>query len=97
MIVDAIYGTGFHGELDEKHETVAKIINIAVAAVFALDIPSGLSADEPGATEKAVKADFTIVFDSLKTVHVIRPYNERAGRLRWLRSGFPKRQKKRSS
>lgn len=89
IVVDAIYGTGFHGELDEKHRAVAAIINLSVAAVFALDIPSGLSADEPDEAPGAVQADFTIAFACHKPAHLVSPYNERCGEVLAVEIGIP--------
>lgn len=71
IIVDAIYGTGFHGKLDEAHAEICAAINGAIAAVVALDIPTGVECDTGRADENAVRADFTVAFDSLKPLHVI--------------------------
>ncbi len=69
LIVDAIYGTGFHGELREPVRTVAGIINRSRAEVYSLDIPSGLNADTGEADRDTVQADCTIVFHRLKPAH----------------------------
>ena len=46
LIVDAIYGTGFHGELRPDGAAAVKAINnVDGAKVLALDIPSGLPGD----------------------------------------------------
>ncbi len=71
LIVDAIYGTGFHGQLRSPADEMITSINHSKAYVAALDIPSGLSGDmepdeEPGA---CVKADLTITFHARKPVH----------------------------
>lgn len=71
IIVDAIYGTGFHGAFKEKVRAAAKYINISKAEVFSLDIPSGLNGDSGIADEDTVCADHTIVFHSYKPVHVM--------------------------
>lgn len=89
IVVDAIYGTGFHGALDEKHRAIAAIINLSVAAVFALDLPSGLSADEPDEADGAVQADFTITFACHKPAHLVSPYNDRCGEVLAVDIGVP--------
>lgn len=66
LLVDAIYGTGFHGELDERHRDVCRLINGVGVRVFALDIPSGVNADTGEADPCAVRAGMTVVFDSDK-------------------------------
>ena len=46
LIVDAMYGTGFHGELRPEGAAAVRAINNAQGAkVLALDIPSGLPGD----------------------------------------------------
>ncbi len=66
LIVDAIYGAGFHGEFSPSVLPVAKIINQVDGKVISLDLPSGLNADTGEIAENAVKADSTIVFARLK-------------------------------
>ena len=76
FIVDAIYGTGFHGQLRGNGLRAAAFINDAKAAgtkVFALDIPSGMGgnlADEAELDENTVRADMTVTFHAMKPVHI---------------------------
>ena len=76
VIVDAIYGTGFHGQLRPRGAAAAKEIREAREAgarVFALDIPSGMGGDLTDAAEldpRCVKADVTITFHAKKAVHL---------------------------
>ena len=76
VVVDAIYGTGFHGRLREKGAAAAAEIADAKAAgavVFALDIPSGMGGDltdESELDERCVRADYTITFHAKKRVHL---------------------------
>ena len=74
IVVDAIYGTGFHGELREAGKAAVEAINkmgYQKAIVFAMDIPSGISGDDTGRDEpkNCVTADYTITFHSKKPVH----------------------------
>lgn len=43
VIVDCIFGTGFHGTVEEKYQNLFKIVNHSDAKRIACDIPSGLS------------------------------------------------------
>lgn len=76
ILVDAMYGTGFRGQLKDGGLKAAKYINDAKAKgakVFALDIPSGLGGDltdEEGVDENTVQADCTITFHACKPVHI---------------------------
>lgn len=69
LIVDAVYGTGFHGELRDPVKRVTRLINRSKATVYSLDIPSGLNGDTGEADHDTVRADGTIVFHALKTAH----------------------------
>lgn len=69
VVVDALYGTGFHGELRESGRMACKIMNSLSVPVVALDIPSGCGADDGSSCEDAVMADATVVFHAYKNVH----------------------------
>lgn len=71
IIIDCIYGTGFHAPFSPQARKYAQSINVSRLPVFALDIPSGVNADDGTFDEDAVKADFTISFDSLKPAHTL--------------------------
>ena len=76
VVVDAIYGTGFHGQLRENGAKAAAQIAAARAKgarVFALDIPSGMGGDlteETTLDSRCVRADVTITFHAKKPVHL---------------------------
>lgn len=89
IVVDAVFGTGFEGEISTRHREIFQIINNAIAAVVSLDIPSGINADLAGARREAVRADFTVVFDSLKPAHVISPCCEQCGTQELVDIGIP--------
>lgn len=69
VVVDAIYGTGFHGSLRPAGAAACAYINSAPARVAALDVPSGVNCDTAQAADGAVKADITISFHAFKPVH----------------------------
>ena len=89
IIVDGVYGTGFHGELDELHQKACALMNNAIAAVFSLDIPSGVDCDAAKAAEGAVQADFTIAFDHLKPCHILAPSKGNCGYVELCAIGIP--------
>jgi hydroxyethylthiazole kinase-like uncharacterized protein yjeF len=70
LIIDAVYGTGFHGELRATVRRITRLINRSKAVVYALDVPSGLNGDTGEADEDTVNADTTIVFHCLKPAHI---------------------------
>lgn len=72
MIVDALLGTGFTGELREKELTIIRGINkfrgsCPPLAIVSLDVPSGLDALTGLPAPEAVKADMTVTFEAAKT------------------------------
>jgi len=87
VIVDAIYGTGFHGRLREDGAAAAAVIakaRNAGAKVFALDIPSGMGGDltdESELDERCVRADVTVTFHAKKRVHLQDFAEEYCGRV----------------
>lgn len=79
VLVDAMFGTGFHGVLRGNGLKAAEYINICHEKhgkkVFALDIPSGLGGDQLKKKKipcEIIKADYTITFHARKPVHMRR-------------------------
>ena len=68
-LVDAIYGTGFHGALRPAGKAACDLMNRAGGFRLALDLPSGLNADTGEAAEGAVRADLTVTFHASKPCH----------------------------
>lgn len=89
LIVDGILGTGFAGGLDERLSAICAAVNASKATVFALDIPTGVSAATGAAASDAIRADFTIAFDSAKPGHFAYPGREHSGQLLMTDIGVP--------
>lgn len=69
LILDSVYGTGFHGALRPAGLAAARWMNEAPGRVLALDLPSGLEADSGNAAEGAVQAELTVTFHAAKPCH----------------------------
>ena len=72
-VVDALYGTGFHGSLRPAGLAACALINRQRengAFVLAVDLPSGVNTDTGEVAEGAVHADLTVTFDSYKPLHI---------------------------
>ena len=81
VIVDAIYGTGMHGQFrDSRVNQICGIINEAGCPVVSLDLPSGVNADTGEAADDSVRADLTITFHRMKPAHVKEEAKEYCGR-----------------
>ena len=71
--VDALYGTGFHGELRPSGLAACGLIrrlHKGGAFVLAVDLPSGINTDTGEVAEGAAHADLTVTFDSYKPLHL---------------------------
>lgn len=63
VIVDALLGTGFSGEVREPMATLVVAMNDAPKALgVAVDVPSGLDCDNGSAAAATFRADLTITF-----------------------------------
>lgn len=67
VIIDAMFGTGFHGELSDHHQFLCECINMADAFVISVDIPSGLNGENGIVSVQSVIADRTITLGAVKT------------------------------
>lgn len=67
LIVDALLGTGFRGDLAPAFRDAIALMNAAGAAILAVDIPSGLNGDSGVPAEETVRAERTITFATVKT------------------------------
>lgn len=90
LIIDAIYGTGFHGALREPVRTIIQQINRSRAVVYALDVPSGLSGDTGEADPDTVCANGTIVFHRCKPAHLDERCSEYTGQIACISIGIEK-------
>ena len=79
VIVDAVYGFGFHGELSTDMKMLFGAINSSSALVISVDIPSGVYCDNGKMSDSAIKADYTIAVSALKPAHIIYPAAENCG------------------
>lgn len=89
VIVDAMLGTGFVGELREATRKACQLINNAGKLVIAVDIPSGVHADDGTAAEDAVCADVTVTMALAKTGLLLYPGRELAGEVQIANIGMP--------
>ena len=73
VVVDALYGTGFHGALRPSGLAACGLMNRlhkSGAFVLAVDLPSGINTDTGEVAEGAAHTDLTVTFDSYKPLHV---------------------------
>lgn len=73
LVIDAAYGTGFHGEW--------AVPNVGDALVLAVDVPSGVDALTGSATGSVLAADRTVTFQALKPGLVLGDGARLAGKI----------------
>ena len=87
IIVDAVFGIGFRGQLPEHIKNTIVRANEADAMRVAVDIPSGLSTDYKDG-DVYFHADTTLTMLCCKPVHAYKPLCEKCGRLEIIPIGF---------
>lgn len=90
LIVDCLFGIGFHGAVAEPFSAVIEEINNSGAEVVSVDVPSGTNATTGEISGIAVKADCTLAISSLKYSHVLPPSNQYCGKIKVVNIGIDK-------
>jgi hydroxyethylthiazole kinase-like uncharacterized protein yjeF len=88
-VVDALLGTGLNAPVGGLMADLIGAINAAGAPVFAVDVPSGLSADTGHPLGVAVRAAATATFGLPKVGQVVYPGIDLVGRLDVVDIGIP--------
>lgn len=81
IIIDALFGFGFRGALDEKAEKIITLANEQKALRIAVDIPSGVECDTGKVENTAFMADYTYTFIALKPCFVLPTGNNYCGKV----------------
>jgi NAD(P)H-hydrate epimerase len=81
LLVDALLGTGLSKPLEGSLLEVVRDINAAFAQarVVAVDLPSGVSADQGTMIGEAVRAHASVTFTAPKLAHVFSPARNNVG------------------
>ena len=79
VIIDALFGTGFHGEPREDAARTIEAINAAEAPVVSVDLPSGVDASTGEVAGTCVEAAVTVTFHGPKVGLEIAPGRFQAG------------------
>ena len=81
VVVDALFGTGFHGAPRPQAAALIERINASGAPVIAVDLPSGVDASTGEVAGAAVNASLTVTFHGRKLGLVAGPGRFHAGRV----------------
>ncbi len=88
IIVDAVFGLGFRGEVDNKTAELFGAINNAKAKVASIDLPSGIYAGG-GFSNNAIMADLTVTFECYKPCHLHPSSLDLCGKVKVVSIGIP--------
>ena len=89
LVVDALLGTGFSGEVREKEARLIEQMNESAAPVLAVDVPSGVDGATGEVHGMAVRADVTVCAHAAKVGCVVSPGREHAGEVVAVDIGIP--------
>ncbi len=79
LIIDALLGTGFRGEVHGVINDLINLINTVKRPVISVDIPSGIAGDTAQVGGSAVKATKTVTMGFLKRGLLFQPGKRMAG------------------
>jgi ADP-dependent NAD(P)H-hydrate dehydratase / NAD(P)H-hydrate epimerase len=79
VVIDALFGTGFHGAPREDAARLIERINAAEAPVVAVDLPSGVDASTGEIGGAGVTADVTVTMHAPKVGLAVAPGRFHAG------------------
>jgi NAD(P)H-hydrate epimerase len=79
VVVDALFGTGFHGEPRDDAARQIDRINATDAAIVAVDLPSGVDASTGEVAGAVVDADLTVTMHGPKVGLAVAPGRFHAG------------------
>jgi hydroxyethylthiazole kinase-like uncharacterized protein yjeF len=90
LVIDAVFGTGFKGEVEGYVSHVIDTVNESGRPVVAVDVPSGLDSTTGRVSSSCVKATHTVTFGLPKVGLLLYPGAAYAGELVVADIGLPR-------
>lgn len=90
IIVDGLFGTGFHGIVDEPYAAIIALANHSELPIISVDIPSGLNGETGIAEGEVIVATETAFLGLPKTGFFLNDGWNHVGKLRYVDFGLPK-------
>lgn len=88
VIIDGIFGTGFHGKVQEPYASAIHLANLSRLPIIAVDIPSGLDGETGAVEGEAIVAAETTFLGLPKTGLFLRDGWNHVGKLRYVDFGL---------
>lgn len=89
LIIDAVFGTGFHDELPPAVKACFSYMARTEAVKVAVDVPSGGNALTGTVSENTLKCDYTVTFGCQKIGEALSPLSEYCGEILTAEIGIP--------
>lgn len=89
VVLDGLFGTGFHGDIEEPYASVIEVVNRSGLPIIAVDIPSGLNGDTGEVGGEAIIANETIYLELPKTGFFLENGWNHVGSLKQADFGLP--------
>lgn len=71
LVLDAVYGFGFHGALNPVIKEIFQLVNQSGKRVYSVDINSGCECDSAECDFDAIRSDVTLAIDCWKPFHLL--------------------------
>ncbi|MBQ5316963.1 MAG: NAD(P)H-hydrate dehydratase [Oscillospiraceae bacterium] len=81
VIADAVFGTGFHGELPENVSLIFSRLMYSKALKISADVPSGVNAENAIISRCVFPADVTVTFGAVKLGMTLSPARDMCGEI----------------
>lgn len=89
ILVDAVFGTGFHGDLPDPIREIFRIANATNAIKIACDLPSGVNALTGEVASETLACAQTLTFHAVKTGLLLPPARDLCGKIHVAEIGIP--------
>lgn len=88
LIIDGLYGFGFHGVMREPVTVLAELANRSRVPIVSLDIASGVECDTGAVRVGCIRAKYTVTFTVPKPGHILYPGREYCGEVTPVSAGI---------
>ena len=89
VIIDGIFGFGYHGKLSEDKRVVVKQIQKANKPIYSIDINSGAECDSAMHDSFALHSTVTFAIDCYKPFHILQKYHHLFDKLELISLDIP--------
>lgn len=91
LLVDGLLGTGLRGAPHEEYRGLIQLMNESQVPILAIDLPSGLLADQGEIPGDVIQATWTVTFEAYKWCHLLSPATSKVGKVIVASIGIPPR------